>query len=52
MGAVWGLETVWTLSDIANALLAIPNLIGVIALSGIVKKEILTYDKKLKKSGL
>ena len=36
MGAVLDLKSVWTFSDIANALMAIPNLIALIALSGIV----------------
>ena len=38
VGAIIKLELVWKLSDIANALMAIPNLIGVILLSGVVAK--------------
>jgi AGCS family alanine or glycine:cation symporter len=33
------LDMVWTLSDIFNALMAIPNLIAVILLSGVVVRE-------------
>ena len=38
IGAIIKLELVWKLSDIANALMAVPNLIGVIFLSGVVAK--------------
>lgn len=36
---VIALDMVWTLSDISNALMAIPNLIAVLLLSGVVVKE-------------
>ena len=42
IGAVGGLEVVWEVADTLNGLMAIPNLIGVVALSGTVialKKE-------------
>ncbi len=38
IGAIGGLEFVWSLADTMNGLMAIPNLIGVIALSGTVLK--------------
>ena len=38
VGAIGGLEIVWALADVLNALMAVPNLIGVIALSGVVAK--------------
>ena len=38
-GATMSLETVWNLGDIFNALMAVPNLIGLIALSGVVAAE-------------
>lgn len=38
-GALVQLDTVWILSDIFNGLMAFPNLIGLILLSGRVKKE-------------
>src|SRR5690606_18161655 len=34
-----GFQLVWTFSDIMNGLMAIPNLIGLILLSGVVVKE-------------
>jgi len=42
IGAVMKLEIVWNFSDIANALMALPNLIGVLALSGLV--SVMTKD--------
>ena len=38
-GAVCALETVWEFSDIMNALMALPNLISVLILSGTVCRE-------------
>jgi AGCS family alanine or glycine:cation symporter len=38
-GATMSLETVWNLGDIFNALMAVPNLIGLVALSGVVAAE-------------
>ncbi|PAB61286.1 alanine/glycine:cation symporter family protein [Anaeromicrobium sediminis] len=36
IGSVGGLEFVWALADTANGLMAIPNLIAILALSGVV----------------
>lgn len=38
VGAIGGLEALWTIADTLNGLMAIPNLIGVISLSGVVVK--------------
>lgn len=38
IGAVGGLETLWVVSDTLNGLMAIPNLIGILGLSGVVFK--------------
>lgn len=43
VGAVTSLDLVWTFSDIANGLMALPNLIGLLLLSGIVVKETRDY---------
>ena len=43
------LDLVWTLSDIFNALMAFPNLIGLIMLTPVVKAETLAYLRSLKK---
>jgi len=38
-GAVLELEIVWKISDVFNGLMAFPNLIGIVALSGLVARE-------------
>jgi alanine or glycine:cation symporter, AGCS family len=43
VGAVTELEVVWTFSDIMNGLMALPNLIGLLLLSGLVARETKTY---------
>ncbi|MDY3855036.1 MAG: sodium:alanine symporter family protein [Butyribacter sp.] len=48
VGATTTLEIAWTFSDIANALMAIPNLICLLALSGVVKNELERYQKVIK----
>lgn len=40
-------SAVWTLADICNGLMAIPNLIALTALSGVVVKETKDYFKRL-----
>lgn len=46
-GATVSLGAVWSFSDIANGLMAVPNLIGLIALSGTLAKDTQEYQKKL-----
>ena len=46
IGAIGGLETLWDLADTLNGLMAIPNLIGVFALSGVVIKLTKEFFKK------
>ena len=48
VGAVGGLRTIWTVADIFNALMAIPNLIGLLLLSGVVAREARRYFQRLK----
>jgi len=51
IGAIGGLNTLWDLADTLNGLMAIPNLIGVLGLSGVVIK--LTkefFEKEAKES--
>ena len=38
LGAVGGLEQIWDLADTMNGLMAIPNLVGIVGLSGVVIK--------------
>ena len=48
-GAFLKLEAIWVLADIVNGLMAIPNLIALIALSGIVVHETRHYLEKLRR---
>jgi AGCS family alanine or glycine:cation symporter len=43
VGSILSLSLVWNLSDIANALMAIPNLLSILLLSGIIVKETRKY---------
>lgn len=49
VGATQSLELVWGFSDIANALMALPNLICLLLLSGEVVREANAYEKTIKK---
>ena len=42
-------SAVWTIADIFNGLMAIPNLIALVALSGVVVAETKVYFDGLKK---
>ncbi len=46
VGAVVKLDLVWTLADIMNGLMALPNLIALIGLSGVVAAETRNYFNK------
>lgn len=46
VGAVARLATVWSISDTLNGLMALPNLIGVIGLSGVVFSLTREYKRK------
>ncbi len=45
VGAVSDLKLVWAISEMMNGLMAIPNLIGIIGLSGVVAKATKEYFK-------
>ena len=47
VGPVLALDLVWTIADILNALMAIPNLIAVLLLSGVIARETRHYLKNL-----
>lgn len=55
LGCISSLETVWNFSDICNALMAVPNLICVLALSGKACREIRAYpvpgEKQIRHDG-
>lgn len=48
IGAVFPLELLWGISDIANGLMAFPNLIAIIALSGVAFKKLKDYEIRYK----
>ena len=43
LGPFLTVQAVWTIADIFNALMAVPNLIALVALSGVVAKETRSY---------
>ncbi len=49
IGATTTLEIAWSFSDIANALMAVPNLICMLALSGEIAKETEAFQQILKR---
>ncbi|HEY8378060.1 MAG TPA: alanine:cation symporter family protein, partial [Nannocystis sp.] len=53
MGAsqVVGFQLVWNFSDVMNGAMAIPNLIGLLLLSGVVKRETQAYFSRREGSG-
>ncbi|MGK2856045.1 MAG: alanine/glycine:cation symporter family protein [Thermoanaerobaculia bacterium] len=46
LGAIAHLDLVWTLSDVMNGLMAIPNLIGLLLLGGVVAAETKSYFER------
>ncbi|MDR3202419.1 MAG: sodium:alanine symporter family protein [Bifidobacteriaceae bacterium] len=51
-GALWELNTIWNVADILNGLMALPNLVGLLILSGLIARETKAYldkDPKLLK---
>lgn len=51
LGAGMALETVFTLADVCNALMCLPNLLGLIAMSGQVRRSALAEIRPPKKPG-
>ncbi len=51
LGTMTGLELVWTISDNLNALMAIPNLVGLIFLAGVVARESKDYVGRMTDEG-
>lgn len=49
-GAFLKLKAIWILADIVNGLMAIPNLIAIIALSGVISLETKKYFEHLKEN--
>ena len=51
IGPYMTVSAVWTIADIFNACMAVPNMIAVLALSGVTAKEARNYLKRLKDAG-
>lgn len=49
IGPYMTVSAVWTIADIFNGLMAIPNLIALIALSGVAAAETKSYFERIKK---
>ena len=49
IGPYMTVSAVWTIADIFNGLMALPNLIALVALSGVVATEVKAYNEKNKK---
>ena len=48
LGAVEPLELVWNFSDVMNGLMALPNLIGLLLLSGLLARETRNFEKGIR----
>ena len=48
IGPYLAVEAVWNLADIFNGLMAIPNVIAIIMLSGVISAETKEYFTRLK----
>lgn len=51
IGPYMTVSAVWTIADIFNGCMAVPNMIALIALSGVVGRETRDYLKRLKDAG-
>ena len=51
IGPYMTVSAVWTIADIFNACMAVPNMIALFALSGVVAKEARDYFKRLDAAG-
>lgn len=52
VGAMLNLELVWDIWDVMNGMMAIPNLIGLLLLSGVIRREIERYFAHTGRSAL
>jgi AGCS family alanine or glycine:cation symporter len=51
VGTVSGLDLIWLIADNLNALMAVPNLIALLGLGGVVVHESRDYLRRMKESG-
>jgi len=52
LGTISGLDLVWTIADNLNAMMAVPNLIALLGLSGLVARETRNYIKRMKSNNV
>lgn len=52
IGPFMTVSAVWTIADIFNGLMALPNIIALVALSGVVVAETKVYIERAKKSSI
>ena len=50
IGPYMTVSAVWTIADIFNGLMALPNLVALVALSGVVSAEVKDYVARNKKA--
>jgi len=46
VGSVRSLEFVWNFSDLMNGLMAVPNLVGLLLLSGVIVREVRSFRER------
>jgi AGCS family alanine or glycine:cation symporter len=46
VGALRSLDFVWSISDVMNGLMALPNLVGLLLLSGVIVRETREYFQR------
>jgi AGCS family alanine or glycine:cation symporter len=51
VGAVLKLELVWNMSDLMNGMMAFPNLVGLLLLSGVIARETEAWHRERRSSG-
>ena len=51
LGSLGSIDLVWLLSDILNGLMALPNLIGLILLAGVIVAETRSYFQRVGRHG-
>ncbi len=51
LGSLFAVELIWDLADLANGCMALPNLIGLVLMSGVLARETEDYLSRRKNSG-
>jgi AGCS family alanine or glycine:cation symporter len=46
LGATWSLRLVWNIADVMNGLMALPNLVGLLLLSGSIARQSADYFRR------